>query len=228
MQLTKSRVLSAITAGSLTFAVVAAITVGSGSGHTAQPAALTAQTESFPLVNLDDCPILHTGYPTGGCVAQLQTDLKFIQDSNLVVDGTFGSVGSQTYDAVITFQKANGLPQDGLVGPATKQALAANLSVPTPQPGAPLTPFEICQAQSPGLISDGHGGCTSDGTLPLGKSASDCLQEAIADKAAELIITKGLTAAAVPEATVQLAEKGSEIYDVGKVFKCVLLDNPNS
>ena len=161
-------------------------------------------------------------------MAQLQTDLNIIQGNHLAVDGTFGSVGSQTYNAVIAFQQANGLPQDGLVGPATKQALAAALSVPTPQPGAPLTPFEICQAQSPGLISDGHGGCTSDGTLPLGKSASDCLQEAIADKAAELIITKGLTAAAVPEATVQLAEKGSEIYDVGKVFKCVLLDNPNS
>jgi len=27
---------------------------------------------------------------------------------------------------------------------------------------------------------------------------------------------------------VQLAEKGSEIYDVGKVFKCVLVDNPDS
>ena len=219
MQLTKSRVLSAITAGSLTLAVVAAITVGSGSGHTAQPAALTAQTESFPPVNLDDCPILHAGYPTGGCVAQLQTDLNIIQDNNLAVDRTFGSVGSQTYNAVITFQKANGLPQDGLVGPATKNALKAALSgssVPTPQPGAPLTPFEICQAQSPGLISDGHGGCTPDGVLPLGKSASDCLQEAIADKAAELIVTKGLTAAAAEEAAVQLAKKGSEIYDAGK------------
>jgi hypothetical protein len=64
MQPTKSRILSAVTAGSLTLAVVAAITVGSGSGHTAQPAALAAQAETFPPVNLDDCPTLHTGYPT--------------------------------------------------------------------------------------------------------------------------------------------------------------------
>lgn len=227
MQKRKFRILSAATAGSLALAAVA-ITASSGTSPTPKHVALAAQTESFPLVNLDDCPILHTGYPTGGCVAQLQTDLNFIQDNNLVVDGAFGSIGSQTYNAVITFQKANGLPQDGLVGPATKQALAANLSVPTPQPGAPLTPFQICQAQSLSLVSDGHGGCTSDGALPLGKSASDCLQEAIADKAAELIVTKGLTAAAVPEATVKLAEKGSAIYDVGKVFKCTLVDNPDS
>jgi hypothetical protein len=139
MQLTKSRVLSAITAGSLTFAVVAAITVGSGSGHTAQPAALTAQTESFPLVNIDDCPILHTGYPTGGCVAQLQTDLNFIQDSNLVVDGTFGSVGSQTYNAVITFQKANGLRRQPLGTDATARRTAdAVRNLPGPKPWSHL------------------------------------------------------------------------------------------
>jgi hypothetical protein len=64
--------------------------------------------------------------------------------------------------------------------------------------------------------------------LPLGKSASDCLQEAIADKAAELIVTKGLTAAAADEAAVQLAKKGSAIYSVGRVFTCVLVENPDS
>jgi hypothetical protein len=147
MQLTKSRVLSAITAGSLTLAVVAAITVGSGSGsgpgHTAQPAALAAQTESFPPVNIDDCPILHTGYPTGGCVAQLQTDLNIIQGRNLTVDGTFGPVHSQTYNAVIAFQQAYGLQQDGMVGPATKNALEAAI------PGSSVPPSSVPPSSVP-------------------------------------------------------------------------------
>jgi peptidoglycan hydrolase-like protein with peptidoglycan-binding domain len=135
MQLTKFRILSAITVGSLALAVVAT-TVSSGASPAATHAALAAQTESFPPVNLDDCPILHPGYPTGECVAQLQTDLNIIQDNHLLdVDGTFGSVGSQTYKAVIAFQQAHGLQQDSLVGPATKVALAAALagdSVATP------------------------------------------------------------------------------------------------
>ena len=131
MQLTKFRVLSAITAGSLALAV-ATTTVSSGTSTTATHAVLAAQTEPFPPVNLDGCPVLHTGYPTGECVAQLQTDLNIIQGNHLAVDGTFGSQGSQTYNAVIAFQQANGLPQDGLVGPATKQALDVALSVPSP------------------------------------------------------------------------------------------------
>ena len=103
----------------------------------ARHAALAAQTGSFPPVNLDDCPILHSGYPGGGCVAQLQAELNIVQGSHLVVDGSFGPVGSRTYNAVIAFQKAKGLPQNGMVGPATKKALEAALagsSVPRPRP----------------------------------------------------------------------------------------------
>ena len=135
MQPRKFRILSAITAGSLALAV-AAITASSGTSQPATHAALAAQTESFPPVNLDACPTLHAGYPTGGCVAQLQTDLNIIQGNHLAVDGTFGSVGSQTYNAVIAFQQAHGLQQDGMVGPATKQALDAALPGTGPY-GAP-------------------------------------------------------------------------------------------
>src|SRR5450755_1136712 len=134
MQPRKFRILSAITAGSLALAV-AAITASSGTSQPATHAALAAQTESFPPVNLDDCPILHTGYPQGPCVAQLQTDLNIIQGNHLTVDGTFGSAGSQTYNAVTAFQQAHSLPHDGIVGPDTKQALEAAIpgdSVPTP------------------------------------------------------------------------------------------------
>ena len=116
--------------------------IGRGGYHrqagTSQPAthaALAAQNESFPPVNLDACPTLHTGYPTGGCVAQLQTDLNTILGLNLSVDGTFGPVHSQTYNAVIAFQQKYHLSQDGKVGPDTKNALERALSgdsVPTP------------------------------------------------------------------------------------------------
>lgn len=114
--------------------MVAAITVGSGTSHAAaQPAALTQTTGSWPSVDLNACPILHLNY-NGGCVAQLQNDLNFIAGSNIVtVDGDFGQ---QTYEAVQAFQQSKGLPQDGLVGDATKQALDASLSVHTPTPPA--------------------------------------------------------------------------------------------
>ncbi len=148
MQKRKFRILSAATAGSLALAAVA-ITASSSTSSAPKHAALAAQTESFPQVNLDNCPILHPGYPTGGCVAQLQTDLNIIQGNHLAVDGTFGSVGSQTYKAVIAFQQAHGLPQDGLVGPATKQALDATPSVPTPTVPTPTVPTPTVPTTGP-------------------------------------------------------------------------------
>ena len=148
MQPKKFRILSAITAGSLALAV-AAITASSGTGHTATHPALAAQTESFSPVDLDKCPTLWTGYPTGGCVAQLQTDLRIIQDPNLVVDGTFGPVRSQTWNAVTAFQTAHGLDPDGMVGPATKKALESAISVPTPTTPAPPASAPAPPASAP-------------------------------------------------------------------------------
>ena len=68
-----------------------------GTHRTASQATLTPRTESFPPVNLDDCTTLHTGYPHGERVAQLQTDLNLIAGSQIQdVDGVFGSANSQT------------------------------------------------------------------------------------------------------------------------------------
>jgi Putative peptidoglycan binding domain len=147
MQKRKFHILSAATAGSLALAAVA-ITASSGTSPTLKHAALAARTESFPTVNLADCPILHPGYPTGGCVAQLQTDLNLIQGNHLAVDGTFGSVGSQTYQAVVAFQQAHGLSQDGVVGPATKQALGAAPPVPTSTVPPATTPVPAANGES--------------------------------------------------------------------------------
>ena len=135
MQPTKFRILSAITTGSLTLAVVAAITVGSGSGHLAKPTALTAQTESFPPVNLDDCPTLHAGYPTGGCVAQLQKDLDSIAGKDiLTVDGTFGPA---TRQALVSFQREYGLRVDGVSGQKTAMTFTNLIDLGVPSMPAP-------------------------------------------------------------------------------------------
>ena len=141
MQPRKLRILSAIMAGSLTLAMVA-ITASSGTSQTATNTALAVPNESFLPVNLDDCPILHTGYPRGGCVAQLQTDLNIIQGNHLEVDGLFGSVRSQSYNAVIAFQGVHGLKQDGMVGPATKNALKAAI------PGSSVHPSSVSSTQA--------------------------------------------------------------------------------
>jgi hypothetical protein len=151
---------------------VVAITASSGTSQPATHTALVGQTGSFPPVNLDDCPILHTGYPQGGCVAQLQTDLRIVQDPNLDVDGLFGSVHSQTYHAVTAFQTAHGLNPDGLVGPATKKALEAAVSGPvvpaTVPPSAPAqAPSAPAQApsapaQAPSAPAPEHCGTVKD------------------------------------------------------------------
>jgi lysophospholipase L1-like esterase len=166
MQPRKFRTLSAVTAGSLALAA-AAITASSGTSQPPKHVALAAQSESVPPVNLDNCPTLHTGYPTGECVAQLQTDLNSIQGNHLAVDGTFGSQGSQTYNAVIAFQQAHNLPQDGLVGPATKQALDAALSVPTPMVPPATAPAPSTPAPPLQYVAMGDSYSSGEGLAPF-------------------------------------------------------------
>jgi hypothetical protein len=173
-------------------------------------------------VNLDNCPTLSEGYQ-GGCVNQLQTELNSIDNAGLPVDGIFGP---QTQQAVITFQQDNGVtPADGIVGPLTKAALNNANSVATPQPGAPLSALQICEAQG-GLISDGHGGCTHDGTVAQGKSASDCVYEASIGEIAKLT-AQGLSV----KAATLLAKKGVKrvvaVFEAGEVVYCILLAPPN-
>ncbi len=56
----------------------------------------------------------------GSAVSQLQKDLAMLGYYTYKIDGSFGE---KTYDAVVKFQKKQGLKTDGLVGAKTKAAL---------------------------------------------------------------------------------------------------------
>jgi len=175
MQPKKLRVLSAITVGSLALAV-AGVAASPGTSHAATHAVLTAQTESSPPVNLDNCPTLYTGYPRGGCVAQLQTELNTILGLSLPVDSTFGLA---TKSAVESFQQEHNIvPAEGIVGPQTKAALdnPGSSSAATPpgqlNPGQQIT--SGTQIASPDgkfvlqMQSDGNLVIRAPGNIPYG------------------------------------------------------------
>lgn len=70
-------------------------------------------------------PLLSTG-SRGSGVSWLQTALNKVNNAGLDVDGQFGS---GTKQAVINFQKANGLEADGIAGPATVNKLVEVISI---------------------------------------------------------------------------------------------------
>ena len=137
----KVRLLSTVTAGGLVLAGITAVGV-TGTGHPGAHAALTAKMASSQSVTLDNCPTMAEGYPPGGCVIQLQTELNADNNTTMPVDGVFGP---QTKAAVITFQQNHNIvPADGIAGPQTKAPaimIQANWrrigSSPLSQPGVP-------------------------------------------------------------------------------------------
>jgi lipoprotein-anchoring transpeptidase ErfK/SrfK len=68
----------------------------------------------------DAAPLLREG-SRGASVTQLQARLTELRYDVGAVDGVFGP---QTRNAVVAFQKVNGLARDGIVGPQTRSALA--------------------------------------------------------------------------------------------------------
>src|SRR4051812_6360889 len=84
----KFRLLSVAMAGGLVLTGATATAIAN-TGHAPKHAALAANLASSPAVNLDDCPILAVGYPPGGCVIQLQTELNTDNNTTMPVDGIF-------------------------------------------------------------------------------------------------------------------------------------------
>jgi hypothetical protein len=143
MPASKVRLLSAAMAGGLILTGVSAAALTSGPAPAPARADLAANMASSSVVNLDNCPVLEEPY-TGGCAAQLQTELNADNGTSMPVDGVFGT---QTRDAVITFQQNHHIvPADGIVGPQTKAALD--------NPGSPAAPASA-PAQAPSTSSPG-------------------------------------------------------------------------
>ncbi|HEY9763281.1 MAG TPA: peptidoglycan-binding protein [Trichocoleus sp.] len=91
-----------------------------------------------------------TASPTDPQVVQVQNQLKTLGylPPTFVANGIYDN---QTQEALKVFQRVNGLPTDGVAGPATRQALSAQTSgtatptptttaTPTPTPTATATP----------------------------------------------------------------------------------------
>jgi peptidoglycan hydrolase-like protein with peptidoglycan-binding domain len=79
---------------------------------------MTAQASDYGTQNL-------SWGSRGSAVSLLQKDLTGLGFNTYGVDGIFGS---NTYNAVVKFQKSQGLGADGIVGPKTKAALNARTS----------------------------------------------------------------------------------------------------
>jgi peptidoglycan hydrolase-like protein with peptidoglycan-binding domain len=69
----------------------------------------------------------------GAVVRRLQRALRRTPNLGIVVDGVFGLV---TETAVVEFQKTSGLLADGVVGPATWNALPDGAPMPTLEEGS--------------------------------------------------------------------------------------------
>lgn len=91
--------------------------------ETALNAALQAQTNRYGTQDL-------TLDSRGSAVSQLQKDLAELGYYTRSVDGWFGA---KTNDAVMDFQKSQGLKVDGLVGPKTKAVLNAAMTGGVPR-----------------------------------------------------------------------------------------------
>jgi peptidoglycan hydrolase-like protein with peptidoglycan-binding domain len=135
----KFSLLSVAMAGGLVLAgVTSAAIPNTGHTPTTHDSLSAANVASSSAVNLDDCPTLTEGYPPGGCVIQLQTELNTDNGTTTPVDGVFGP---QTKAAVITFQQNHHIvPADGIVGPQTKAALGNPGSTSAGTPPGQLNP----------------------------------------------------------------------------------------
>ena len=111
------------------------------------------QSGSSTATSASSYPMVQNG-SSGTAVQDLQKMLNSVQNAGLQTDGIFGT---NTKNAVMAFQRANGLAVDGICGPKTWGALLAKYN-PNPKPAA-------------SSISIGSGSY-NPGTLTQGKTYS--------------------------------------------------------
>lgn len=135
--------------GALTIAIAATATAGATAF-----AVTRAQSDDTALFAAVDVAVLRQG-STGGEVKEVQRRLKNWGYYTGSVDGIFGS---GTKQAVIAFQKKNGLTADGIVGKATYAALGMNDS------------YNVLNGQSPSSGSSSSSNYTSSDLYLMAKA----------------------------------------------------------
>jgi N-acetylmuramoyl-L-alanine amidase len=125
------------------------LTVLTAAGSLALPAGTAAAAQAVPQLRpavaaaparamMITQPVLRLG-SSGTAVVQLQRRLATLHYDVGPIDGGFGS---QTFHAVVAFQKVNGLVRDGIVGPRTWYALAHPV-IPRPRRWLSASSLEV-------------------------------------------------------------------------------------
>lgn len=154
------------------------VMVGSLAAAIALVSTGTAVAAPADVPALVDCGLILENQ-SGQCVSMLQNALNAEHpEYSLSPDGAFGPA---TRIAVLDFQGRHHLPADGNAGPVTLTELSSlTSSVPTPQPGEPVTvtDSDVCGAAL--LVPDNAGGCReldSGSAVGAGKPVGQCLYE---------------------------------------------------
>ena len=121
----------------VTPSTTATVTVDPSQSPSVSPAVTSTATATATITpSPTPYSILSKG-DRGEEVKRLQRRLNELHYNAGTADGVFGK---QTREAVIAFQKANGLKTDGVAGPATQKILYESTSVVTARPTATVSP----------------------------------------------------------------------------------------
>jgi peptidoglycan hydrolase-like protein with peptidoglycan-binding domain len=160
-------------------AVGAALILGSawlafGTDHSANSATPRAPSKAPTSHTV----IAHPTYQRGQWVASLQHQLGLLNYYNGRDDGV---LGPQTHQAIINFQKANGLTPDGVAGPATMALIAHQLTTGDNQMGPSGPPVK----PTTGTSTTGNPTTTPTGGVPTNGGSNATTTTATGSTAAQ-------------------------------------------